>query len=138
MWDMPNLDLAEYDIHPVARTDKTATNPDGETVSFPYIFSASINGSQIELVWDIPHDKSCDILEGERYIMINGARVDNAWQTPYDLTGQMQQMQTYINAAINAADSATTAAAQAQSLLESISADIETLTAGFQYKSREW
>lgn len=137
-WDLPDFNLAEPGIHSVTYTEKTAANPNGETVTFPYKYTAVINGYKLELVWDIPHDLSADINIGERYILIDGTRIDNAWYKLYDFVGQIGEMQTTLNSAVAAASAAEANASQAQSYVESAVADIETLTTGFQYKSREW
>ncbi|MDO4327134.1 MAG: hypothetical protein Q4E24_14060 [bacterium] len=162
-WDVPDLDLATAGLNGVSVETREYTDEDGTISSFPYKWSANLNGHTYAIVFDIDDPNDRVWVDGKRYATANDVIVENAWMSIFDFQTDVREAAENAEKAIATAEQiqndvnevmptlsqaeenikAVVAEAQAKiddatKQLEAGLADLETVTAGFQYKDVQW
>lgn len=158
-WDIPTaIDMSEdlsKGIHAV-RADIRGEDND----SFPYKWTASVNGNTLSLIFDVQDGNDEVFNDATHYVTVNDIIVRNAWQTIYEFGEDVNQAVATTNAVkkqveealptLNSAevklkalvqDAETkigTASSEAQKAIDSALADVAGVTAGFGFKEVQW
>lgn len=158
-WDIPTaIDLSEdlsKGIHAV-RADIRGEDND----SFPYKWTASVNGNTLSLTFDVQdgNDEAWD--DVTHYAAVNDVIVRNAWQSIYEFGEDVKQAVATTNAVKKQVEEAlptlssaetklktlvedaetriSTASSEAQKTIDSALADVAGVTAGFGFKEVQW
>lgn len=117
-WDVPDLDLATGGLNGVSVETKTYAKEDGTLDSFPYKWSANLNGHTYAVVFDIDNPDDVTWADGKRYVTVNGVVVENAWMSIFDFQTAVRE----------ASESAQTAIATAQQIKQDVDQVMPTLT----------
>lgn len=158
-WDIPTaIDLSEdtsKGIHAVIAANRGEDND-----SFPYKWSASVNGNTLSLTFDVQdgNDETWD--DATHYAAVNDVIVRNAWQSIYEFGEDVKQAVATTNAVKKQVEEAlptlssaetklkalvedaetriSTASSEAQKTIDSALADVAGVTAGFGFKEVQW
>lgn len=162
-WDVPDLELATTGLNGVSVETKSYTKADGTTSSFPYKWSANLNGHTYAIVFDIDNPDDRIWVDGKRYATANDVMVENAWASIFDFQTDVRQASEKAAAATVVAEQikkevdevmptlsqaeenikAVVAEAQAKideatKQLEAGLEDLAAVTAGFGFKEVQW
>ena len=161
-WDIPTaIDLSENlakGIHGVEATIKGENND-----SFPYKWTANVNGNKLSLVFDVGsgNDETWD--STTHYVTVNDVKVYNAWQTIYEFQDILKEVQNQSNESVKTVNTlksdvenamptvsnaerkineiitdATAKLENASKTVESALADVAGVTNGFGFKEVQW
>ena len=139
------------------------TDENGETNSFPYSWTANINGHTYAIVFDIDNPDDVTWADGKRYASVNGVMVENAWMSIFDFQTAVRQAQEKAETAAQTAakikedvdgvmptlsqaeeniravvGEANAKISEATAQLEAGLADLEAVTSGFGFKEVQW
>lgn len=162
-WDIPDLDLATNGLNGVFVDTKSYTKEDGTTGSFPYKWTANINGQTYSITFDIPNPDYRDWVDGMRYASVNDVVIENAWMSIFDFQTAVREAQESAASAISTAETikeevnsvlptlteaeermqeiiseATAKIDEATKQLEAGLSDLEAVTSGFSFKEVQW
>lgn len=165
-WDLPEIDMSESvskGLHAVTIENKSYTTAEGKTEEFPYRWSAAINGNRYTVVYDIPDPEYETWADGMRYVTVNDSVVENAWMSIYETKTAVDRAKAASEEAVKMAEKIKTKVenalptltnaeeemkkiaadaekkiSDAEKTLDTGMKDLEMLTAGFQYKERQW
>lgn len=158
-WDIPTaIDLSEdtsKGIHAVL-----AENRGEDNNSFPYKWTASVNGNTLSLIFDVQDGNDEVFNDATHYVTVNDIIVRNAWQTIYEFGEDVKQAVATTNAVKKQVEEALptltsaevkmkalvqdaetkigTASSEAQKTIDSALADVAGVTAGFGFKEVQW
>lgn len=162
-WDVPDLDLSTNGLNPVIVSTKSYVKEDGTESSFPYKWTANINGHTYSITFDIPNPDYLEWVDGMRYASMDDAVIENAWTNIFTFQSDVRTAQESAESAVSIAegikkevsevmptlieaeasisalmDEATTKINDAAKQLESGLADLEVVTSGFSFKEVQW
>lgn len=158
-WNFPSLDLTRNGLNSVTVDKKRYIKEDGTDASFPYKWTASINGHNYSITFDIPDPEYRTWVDGMRYASMDGAIIENAWTNVFSFQTDVRVAQEKADMAAAAADEVkelmptlveaeknmnalinetTTKVDGAIEQLEAGLADLEVITAGFAFKEVQW
>ena len=162
-WDFPQLNLHTEGSNSIGRSSRVYTDTEGNAAEFTYRWTASINGNQYSIVFDVQTPDDAEYAAGKRYAECNGVKVDNVWLTVYDFQEFMEQTgaqveanTTLVNETVQQVKAALPSALQAEekvsafmtesgariadmeTRVQNAISDIEVLTKGFNYLEVEW
>lgn len=162
-WDLPDLDLSTNSLNGVTVNTRPYTKEDGIEDSFPYKWSANINGHNYSVTFDIPDPDHRTWVDGMRYASMDDAIIENAWTNVFTFQSDVRIAQEKAETAVTAAEEvkneieevmptlleaeknindlindATTTIEDATKQLEAGLADLEVVTAGFAFKEVQW
>lgn len=158
-WDIPTaIDLSEdtsKGIHAVLAENRSEDNN-----SFPYKWTASVNGNTLSLIFDVQDGNDEVFNDATHYVTVNDIIVRNAWQTIYEFGEDVKQAVATTNAVKKQVEEALptltsaevklkalvqdaetkigTASSEAQKTIDSALADVAGVTAGFGFKEVQW
>lgn len=162
-WNMPDLDLTRNGLNGVLVDTKSYIKEDGTEGSFPYKWTANMNGHAYSIVFDIPDPDHLTWVDGMRYVTMDDDIIENVWANVFTFQSDVRvayesaetaistaeeikkeveevmptliEAETNINNIIN---EATTKINDATKQLESGLADLEAVTSGFAFKEVQW
>ena len=114
-WDVPELNLSTNGLNGVVVDTKTYTKEDGTESSFPYKWTANINGHTYSITFDIPDPDYLPWVDGMRYASMDDVMIENAWTNVFTFQSDVRMAQESAEMAISAAENAATIAEEIQS-----------------------
>ena len=104
-WDSPlNLELASEGLHGMSTYTRAYMEPDGTMSSFPYKWTALLNGKTWEITFDIQNPNDVAWVAGTRYASLNGTRVENAWTTVFSFQDDVREAKESAEQAVAVSD----------------------------------
>ena len=158
-WGLPDLDLSTNGLNGVTVDTRPYTREDGTENSFPYKWSANINGHNYSVTFDIPDPDHRTWVDGMRYASMDDAIIENAWTNVFTFQSDVRIAQEKADMAAAAAEEVkelmptlveaeknmndlinetTTKVDNAIERLDSGLADLEVVTSGFAFKEVQW
>lgn len=162
-WDLPELDLATTGLNGVSVDTKPYTKEDGTQSSFPYKWSANINGHTYSIVFDIDNPDDRIWVDGKRYATSNDIVVENVWMTIFNFQSTVREASESASEAIQIAnkikadvDAVIPTLTQAEANIKAVVAEAQTkineatkqleagledlsaVTSGFGFKEIQW
>jgi len=124
-WDSPlNLELASEGLHGMSTYTRAYMEPGGAMSSFPYKWTALLNGKTWEITFDIESPNDVAWVAGTRYASLNGTRVENAWTTVFSFQDDVREAKESAEQAVAVSDAIRV---DVNAVLPSVSAKVTEL-----------
>jgi hypothetical protein len=96
-WDLPNLDLSRDGLNAVTVDQRSYTKEDGSESSFPYKWTANMNGHNYSITFDIPNPDHSTWVDGMRYASMDDTVVENAWTNVFTFQSDVDDIRQSID-----------------------------------------